>query len=56
MDDLKAEIEALAAERDRLAMELDAARDRIAELDAARRQVVDRIAWVIDSLHSLPGE
>ena len=49
-------IRALEAERDRLAAELKAARERIAALEAAREQVLNRIDWVIDSLHSLASE
>ena len=44
------ELEALNA---RLQAELAAARARITELEAARDQAIDRIAWVIDSLHNL---
>ena len=54
--DIAARIRALEAERDRLAAELKAARERIAALEAAREQVLNRIDWVIDSLHSLAGE
>ena len=43
----------LEAERDRLAAELAAAKAHIATLEAARDQVLNRIDWVIDSLHSL---
>jgi hypothetical protein len=37
----------------RLKAELEAARARIAELEAAQRLVLDRIAWAVDSLHTL---
>ena len=37
----------------RLMTELEAARARIAELEAAQRDTLDRIAWAIDSLHTL---
>lgn len=43
----------LEAERDRLKAELAAALERIARLEEARAQVVNRIDWVIDSLHTL---
>ena len=42
----------LQQQRDRLNGELAAARARIVELEAARDQTLDRIAWVIDSLHN----
>lgn len=32
---------------------LEAANARIAELERARDQVLDRIAWVVDSLHNV---
>jgi Tfp pilus assembly protein FimV len=51
--DLEARIHALEAERDRLQAELKAAQTRIADLERTREQVVNRIDWVIDSLHSL---
>jgi hypothetical protein len=35
-----------------LEAELTAARARITELESARDQVLDRIAWVVDSLHN----
>ncbi len=43
----------LEAERDRLKAELAAAKERIARLEESRAQVVNRIDWVIDSLHTL---
>lgn len=42
----------LQQQRDRLETELATARVRIVELEAARDQALDRIAWVIDSLHN----
>ena len=48
-----ARISLLEAERDRLAAELAAAKAQIATLEAARDQVLNRIDWVIDSLHTL---
>ena len=44
---------ALQAECDRLRAELAVARTRISDLETQRRLAVDRIDWVIDSLHSL---
>jgi outer membrane murein-binding lipoprotein Lpp len=49
-------IRELEAERDRLSAELEAARAALAEADRARKQVLDRIDWVIDSLHNLVDE
>jgi hypothetical protein len=46
----------LAHECERLRGELAAAHERIAELEAGRNEVLDRIAWVIDSLHNLAEE
>lgn len=43
----------LEQERDELKAELEAARRRIAELETARAQVLDRIDWAIDSLHNV---
>ncbi|MFV0294686.1 MAG: hypothetical protein ACK5JT_01020 [Hyphomicrobiaceae bacterium] len=43
-------------EVDRLKRELAHANERIAELEEQRRQLADRIDWVIDSLHSLMDE
>ena len=51
-----ARIRTLETERDRLQAELAAANKRIAALEVARDQVLDRIDWVIDSLHSLSDE
>ena len=45
-----AELESLNT---KLEAELATARARIAELETARDQTIDRIAWVIDSLHNL---
>ncbi len=53
---LEARIHALEAERDRLQAELKATRTRIADLERTHEQVVNRIDWVIDSLHSLIEE
>ncbi len=43
-------------EIDRLRAELEAARKRIAELEAQHESLVNRIDWAIDSLHSLIDE
>lgn len=51
-----ATLRAVEAERDALKRELEAARARIAELERAREQVLNRIDWVIDSLHNLIEE
>ncbi len=42
----------LEAQCAHLQAELAAACARIAELETARDQVLDRIAWVVDSLHN----
>ena len=46
-------VEALQTEINRLTRDLEAANARIATLEQAREQVLNRIDWVIDSLHSL---
>jgi septal ring factor EnvC (AmiA/AmiB activator) len=46
----------LEAECQRLKQELAQAMARIAELEHNRDQVLDRIAWAVDSLHSLLEE
>ena len=45
-----ARVKALEQERDRLAGELEAARQRIAALEESRSLVASRIDWVIESL------
>lgn len=50
---LEARARTLERERDGLRAELEAARARIAALEEARAEVVNRIDWVIDSLHNL---
>lgn len=40
----------------RLQAELAAARARIAELEAKHAEIINRIDWVIDSLHNLAEE
>lgn len=45
---------ALSEENARLKAELAAAHQRIAELETRQSEVVNRIDWVIDSLHNLP--
>jgi uncharacterized coiled-coil DUF342 family protein len=46
-------IKSLERERDRLKAELTEARERISRLEASRTEVVNRIDWVIDSLHNV---
>ena len=46
----------LQEECEQLRAELAKARGRIAELEAQRETVVNRIDWVIDSLHTLLEE
>jgi chromosome segregation ATPase len=53
MQRLEARAKALERERDGLKAEIEAARARIATLEESRSQVVNRIDWVIDSLHTL---
>ncbi|KUO67597.1 MAG: hypothetical protein APF80_12635 [Alphaproteobacteria bacterium BRH_c36] len=53
---LEAKINSLQAERDALNNELKAARARIGELEAAHKDAVNRIDWVIDSLHNIVEE
>lgn len=50
---LEERVKALEAERSTLTAQLSEARARIAKLEAARTQVVNRIDWVIDSLKGL---
>lgn len=50
---LEAEARALKTERDSLRAELTAAKKRIAELEAINEDAVNRIDWVLDSLHTL---
>ncbi len=54
--DLSARIKALEDERDQLARELEVAKLRVAALEQAREQALNRIDWVIDSLHNLQDE
>jgi predicted nucleic acid-binding Zn-ribbon protein len=46
-------LESLEHERERLVGELDSARQRIAELERLNDLAVNRIDWVLDSLHNL---
>lgn len=50
---LEAEVKSLRNERDTLAKELEAARGQISELESAQTDAINRIDWVIDSLHNL---
>jgi chromosome segregation ATPase len=47
------EIARLERERDGLKEALAAAETRIGELERQRKEILDRIDWVLDSLHSL---
>lgn len=53
---LEARTNALESERDNLKAELEAARQRIGVLEAARDQVVNKIDGMIQSLHSVVGK
>ncbi|HEY7670067.1 MAG TPA: DUF4164 family protein [Hyphomicrobium sp.] len=46
-------IKALEAERDRLKSELTEAVARIGRLEESRTEAVNRIDWVLDSLHNV---
>jgi uncharacterized coiled-coil DUF342 family protein len=46
-------IKALEAERDRLKGDLTEAEERIGRLEESRNEAVNRIDWVIDSLHNV---
>ena len=46
----------LAEQNAKLATELSAAHERIAELERKHSEIVNRIDWVIDSLHNLTDE
>ncbi len=50
---LEAETRSLQDERDKLRAQLAAANARIAELEGLHTKAVDRIDWVIDSLHNV---
>jgi hypothetical protein len=43
----------LSAENARLKAELAQARDRITDLELKQAEIINRIDWVIDSLHNL---
>ena len=53
VDRLEANVSGLKRERDTLAADLAAANARIAALEAARTDAVNRIDWVLDSLQSV---
>lgn len=53
---LEGKVRALQDERDKLREELDEARRTIATLEASQTDAVNRIDWVIDSLHTLIEE
>lgn len=46
-------IKTLEAERDRLKTQLSEAKERIGRLEESRNETVNRIDWVIDSLHNV---
>lgn len=50
---LEARAEAVERERDALKAQLTTAEARIVALELRRTQAVDRIDWVIDSLHNM---
>lgn len=50
---LEARAKSLERERDGLKAELEAARAHITALENARSEAVNRIDWVIDSLHAV---
>lgn len=50
---LERELKTLKSERDDLRTELKVAKQRIGELEALNDDAVNRIDWVLDSLHSL---
>jgi hypothetical protein len=45
----------LGEENARLKAELAQAKERIADLELKQAEIINRIDWVIDSLHNLPG-
>ena len=51
--ELKARIDRLEHERDGLADENEMLKARCKELEARQRQAVERIDWIIDSLHNV---
>jgi hypothetical protein len=51
-----AAIKRLEAENARLVKDLQTAEARVAELERQRDSALDRIEWVIDSLHTLREE
>jgi len=46
-------IKTLERERDRLKAQLQEAQERLARLEESRTEAVNRIDWVIDSLHNV---
>lgn len=46
-------IKTLERERDRLKAQLKEAQERIARIEESRSEAVDRIDWVLDSLHNV---
>ena len=50
---LEGKLKALQDERDKLKSDLKVALTRIGELEATQTDAVNRIDWVIDSLHNI---
>lgn len=53
VDRLESRVLELKRERDAFEAELAAARAEIAALEAARTEAINRIDWVLDSLHTV---
>ncbi|MEQ8825866.1 MAG: DUF4164 family protein [Filomicrobium sp.] len=53
MGRLETKVKQLQGERDQLKADLKAAETRIKELEAQQSDAVNRIDWVIDSLHNI---
>lgn len=51
-DDLETRLQQLESERDELARRLQLAEERVRLLEERQKAVLDRIDWVIDSLHN----
>lgn len=53
LERLEAKVKTLQSEKDALRKELAASKSRVKQLEEANTQAVNRIDWVIDSLHNL---
>jgi len=53
---LEEQVVSLRKERDQLSKDLETARARIATLEEAQTQAINRIDWVIESLHNVGDE